>query len=121
MTDQEGLRYNTGKLRVDLIPPEWIEALAIVLTRGANKYAARNWELGMDWSKPMASGKRHMLAWEKGETYDPETGCHHLAMAAWNFLGLMSYQLREVGNNDIPRATFALPVAVAPGEEYVDE
>lgn len=96
----EGLRYNDGKLRMDLIPPEWDKALAEVLTAGADKYAARNWEKGMAWSKVFASLQRHINTWQSGETYDPETGCHHLAMAAWNALALMSYQIRGLGEND---------------------
>ena len=32
------------------------------------------------------------------------TGCHHLAMAAWNILALMTYDLRRIGDNDIPEA-----------------
>ena len=37
------LRYNAGKLKFELIPPEWLEELALILTRGAVKYADWNW------------------------------------------------------------------------------
>lgn len=102
----EGLRFNNGKVRVDLIPWEWIYALAYLLTLGSVKYAPRNWEKGMSWSDTMASLKRHLLAWERGEEYDPETKSHHLVSVAWNALVLFSFYIRKIGKNDLPRNNY---------------
>jgi hypothetical protein len=99
--DKEGTRFDQGKNRLDIIPPEWIWALADVLTQGAVKYDVHNWEKGMNWSRILGSGLRHVVYYIAGQKYDKETGCHHLAMAAWNFLALMSYELREIGENDL--------------------
>jgi hypothetical protein len=101
-TASVGLRHDSGKLRVDLIPPEWITELAEVFTAGAKKYADRNWELGMPWSKVWGPLLRHAFKWLRGEERDPETGCLHLAMAAWNALALMTYQERNLGTKDLP-------------------
>ena len=98
----EGLRFDKGKLRMDLIPPEAMRGLAEVLTVGAEKYAARNWELGMDWSRCIASLKRHLLKWEEGEVYDDETGLRHLDHVLCNIVFLSTYEKRGIGNNDIP-------------------
>lgn len=87
----EGLRYNEGKLRYDLLEPYAIEELVKVFTRGAEKYAPRNWEKGMDWSKMLASLKRHIAEWEKGDDFDKESGLYHMAHAAWNALALVSF------------------------------
>lgn len=87
----EALRYNEGKLRYDLLDPYAIAELAKVFTNGANKYADHNWKKGMKWSKMLASMKRHIAAFEMGEDIDPEIGCHHMAQAAWNALGLVTY------------------------------
>lgn len=73
-----GLRLNKGKTRLELLHPHAIEGLARVMTEGANKYDERNWEKGMNWSTVLASLKRHLLAFEKGEDYDPETGELHI-------------------------------------------
>lgn len=100
----QGLRYDDSKNRMELIPPEWIEALGEVLTKGARKYADRNWEKGMAWSKMIGCTFRHMMKFLRGERYDAETGCHHLAHAAWNLLALMSYDVRGIGADDLPRA-----------------
>jgi hypothetical protein len=105
-----GLRYNTGKNRMELVPPEWEWALADVTTQGSKKYEARNWERGMNWSYMIGCMKRHINKFLVGEQYDGTefnlekgtTGCHHLAMVAWNALALMSYDLRRIGNDDLP-------------------
>lgn len=74
---EEGLRYDDGKPRYDLIHPKALNGLVKVLTAGAKKYADRNWEKGMKWSKVISSLKRHLAAIEAGEDYDKETGEFH--------------------------------------------
>lgn len=77
ITKEEGLRFNEDKDRWDLMHPKAQAGLARVLTKGAKKYAERNWEKGMSWSKVIASLKRHLAAIEKGEDYDLESGELH--------------------------------------------
>lgn len=97
-----GVRFDTGKLRYDLLPPDSLEELVKVYTKGAVKYAPRNWEKGMAWSRVFGSLMRHCWKFWRGETHDEETGCHHMAMAAWNALALCSYDMRKVGEDDRP-------------------
>lgn len=89
--EHKGLRYNEGKLRYDLFEPYAMEQLAKVFTRGAQKYAERNWEKGMSWTAMLASLERHKEAWKQGEDIDPETGLLHMAQVAWNALSIVSY------------------------------
>lgn len=118
--DGGGLRFNAGKNKLELIPPEWLWALGDVTTQGSKKYAERNWERGMDWSNMVGCMERHLLKFLAGERYDGTefnkekgtTGCHHLAMVAWNALALMSYDLRGVGQNNLPELKVALLEAV---------
>jgi len=116
--DGGGLRYTEGKNQLELIPMEWIWGLGMVLTRGAAKYAPRNWERGMAWSRMIGSALRHIAKFAMGERYDPETGCHHLFMAGWNCCALASYDLRQIGDNDLPNQDTGLAllqgVAIAP-------
>ncbi len=103
MSDNGGLRYDEGKLRFDLIPPELLIELARVYTEGAKKYADRNWERGMSWSKCIACLDRHWIKWRAGLTYDngPKgINTHHLANVIWNAAALMIYQIRGVGVDD---------------------
>lgn len=97
----KALRYNEGKLRYDLLEPFAIQELVKVFTKGANKYADWNWLAGgMDYSKMLASLKRHIAAFEMGEDFDPETSCHHMAHAAWNSLGIVTYSHYFPENDD---------------------
>ena len=68
-------RFDTGKLRLDLISPIAMEGLARILTFGAKKYAAHNWRKGMDWSRCIGSLKRHLNEFEKGNDYDYDENC----------------------------------------------
>ena len=89
--EEKGLRFNKGKTRHDLVPSFAQEQYAKVLTKGAEKYAERNWEKGMEWSKVLASMKRHILAYESGEDYDPETGLLHMSHVMCNAAFLTEY------------------------------
>jgi hypothetical protein len=87
----KGKRFNTGKSRHDLLPAFAVEQMARVFTKGAEKYAERNWERGMKWSKALASLKRHVNAFERGEDFDKETGLLHMAHAMTNAAFLVEY------------------------------
>jgi hypothetical protein len=53
-----------------------------VLTFGKKKYAAHNWRKGIQISRLMAACLRHVLAFNSGEDFDPETGLSHLYHAS---------------------------------------
>lgn len=105
----EGLRFNKGKTRHDLVPVFAQEQYAKVLTRGAEKYAERNWEKGMKWSKVLASMKRHITAYEQGEDYDPEDGLLHAAHIMCNAAFLTEYYKIYPQGDDRPHAYLNLP------------
>lgn len=86
-----GLRFNEGKPRYDLVNPEALEDMVKVLTYGANKYVPRNWEQGLSWTSVLASLKRHIAAFERGEDIDNESGMLHIAHAACNIHYLNAY------------------------------
>ena len=100
-----GSRENKGKIRYDLFEPFATEQLALVFSKGANKYEDRNWEKGMKWSKMEASLMRHFEAYKKGLDFDTDqncencqkgicvnhTGLYHIAQVAWNAMGILSY------------------------------
>jgi hypothetical protein len=97
-----GVKFDEGKVRYDLLPPEGVHAVAVILTGGAAKYAPRNWELGMDWSRPFGACLRHLFAWWGGENRDPDTGRSHLWHAACNLFFLIAYEKRGKGTDDRP-------------------
>mgnify|MGYP005643527869 CR=1 FL=1 len=96
----EGVKFDTGKAAYELLAPEFLEGVANVLTFGAKKYSARNWELGMSWGRCFGACMRHMWAWWGGEKLDPESGLPHLHHAACCIMFLIAYEERKVGEND---------------------
>lgn len=111
-----GIKYDDRKLRVDLIPPEAIEALARIYTYGTDgkpaspeypgkptPYAERNWEKGMNWGRVFGALQRHIWAFWRGEDIDPESGFPHVEHALWNAAALVTYQLRKAGTDDRTR------------------
>ena len=100
ITPKKGVKFDTGKRRVDLVPTEAINALAEVLTAGAVKYGTHNWRHGMDWSRVYGAAQRHMLAFWGGDDIDEESGMPHLWHALTNMAFLVSYQALSVGRDD---------------------
>lgn len=97
-------RFNGGKPKVSLIPPEMIFGLTSAFDEGVVKYGRENWRSGQGlvWSEVYDSAQRHMLAWLSGEDIDPTSGTSHLAKAAWNMLVLDFYRQHkdEFGKQD---------------------
>lgn len=110
-----GTKFDNGKPRFDLIPPEALFGLAELYRLGAEKYADRNWEKGMFFSRLFGAMQRHAWAWMSGEDYAPDDHQHHLLSVAWCALGLYTYWCRGVDDvyDDRPhKAQGAFPPVV---------
>lgn len=99
----EGVKYDQQKIRWDLVPYDAVNEIAKVLTFGAAKYEARNWEKGMDWSRAFGALQRHLTRWFHGQNKDKETKLTHLANAGCCLFFLLAWELRQVGNDDRPK------------------
>lgn len=86
--------------RFDLFPFDALEEVARVYGYGASKYADDNWLKGYRWRLSMGALLRHVARFALGEDRDPETGCLHLAHAAWHCLTLITFTLRGLGTDD---------------------
>ncbi len=96
--DGGGRRDNAGKLRVDLIPADVLEALAGVLTDACTTrvppYPERNWERGMKWSNVVGSLERHLLDFKLGRRVDRKSKLRSSALLLCNAVFLCAYDLR---------------------------
>lgn len=99
---KQGVKYDNGKLRYDLIPIKSLQSLAWVYTNGAIKYGDRNWEKGILYSRIYAAMMRHLTAWFDGEDLDKEDGQHHLASVAWGAFALLFYGCARPEMDDRP-------------------
>ena len=81
-------KFDTEKVKMDLLDAQAIEGLAAVLTFGAKKYAAHNWRQGISNSRLIAALLRHSFAILRGEYNDPESGLPHIdhVGCCWMFL-----------------------------------
>lgn len=73
-----GLKYDTGKPMMSLIPPEAEEALAWVLTFGTKKYEAENYREGIHFSRILSAAYRHLNKYRRGDFIDDESKLPHL-------------------------------------------
>lgn len=87
--------FDTGAVRdmgenkpaLELISPFFERRLGDWLDRGAKRYAPRNWEKGMPIERCIASLKRHINAYQAGDTDED-----HMAAAACNVMFIIHYE-----------------------------
>ena len=84
MEKGNGLRYNSDKNRLGLIPTDASEGIGEVLTYGAKKYKPNNWRECDDPERYIGALLRHLQAYRLGDRVDVESGLDHLAMAMTN-------------------------------------
>jgi len=77
-----GLKYDQNKLRTDLLSVSAMKGTAKILTLGAQKYAERNWEAGMEFSRIYRACLSHLIDWWEGEDNDKDSKESHLDHAA---------------------------------------
>lgn len=94
----EGMKYDENKVRMELLPVEAMVGTAKVLTFGAKKYADRNWEKGIKYSRVYGALQRHITAWWAGQDDDPETALSHLHHAGCCIAFLQTF----IERGDIP-------------------
>ena len=96
---EEFLKFDGDKLRIDLVPPSAIRAMAEVLTFGARKYKANNWRNCEDINRYKAAYLRHDLAWREGEIHDKESGMPHL----WHMMTNLAFFIELDGKSNKKR------------------
>ena len=97
--DNMAIREPTqGKGRFDLITPFAEDRIAKWYELGSKKYADRNWEKGMPFSRYLDSAKRHINKYIKGMEDED-----HLAAACWNLMAIIHHEeLKQLELDDMP-------------------
>jgi len=113
LSTTEGIKFDAGKVQLELVPPELLFSVGTILTFGALKYSERNWEKGMSWGRVFGALMRHMWSWWAGNgptsksfmfgDLDDETGHSHLWHAAACISFLIAYEERGTGTDDRSR------------------
>jgi hypothetical protein len=83
------VKFDSVKLRWDLLPFDAVAGTVSVLTHGAQKYSPNGWQSLPDArNRYFAALMRHLAAYQVDELIDPESGLPHLDHAAANLLFL---------------------------------
>lgn len=88
-SQDKGVKYDQGKPKMDLIPPNALLAVGAVFEFGAKKYAERNWEKGLTSGQLQGAALRHIIQWGSGQDLDEESKLNHLAHACCCLLMLI--------------------------------
>jgi hypothetical protein len=95
----DGLKHDGGKARLDLVPPEIIEAVGKVMTFGAQKYGEASYKQ-VDPKRYRAAFMRHVCKWLKNpHGLDTDSGLPHLWHIACNVAFLL--ELDKGGDGDV--------------------
>lgn len=94
--DKQGKKDTKGKVRMELLPMEALRSVAEILTFGAEKYGANNWQniddgYNLFWGALL----RHKTLKDMGEEFDKESGKPHDAHIACNALFMLYYSLHK--------------------------
>ena len=73
-----------GKGRFDLIPPHFLERIAVHFENGAHKYGDNNYRKGIPTSRCVDSCMRHINKFRQGFADED-----HLSAAIWNLIAIM--------------------------------
>ncbi len=91
-------KHDGGKLRMDLIPPPALRAIARVLTFGANKYGDNSWQ-NVEYTRYIAALLRHFTEYMEDPTkVDPDSGLPHIEHVLCNavFLATMHEHGKDI-------------------------
>ena len=90
----KGLKYDTGKAKLSMIPVEALEMEAQAFEYGAKKYAKNNFKGGMEWSRLLDASLRHIYAFSAGENIDEESLVNHIGNAR-ACLAMLAYNIKN--------------------------
>ena len=91
----DGLKHDGGKPRLDLVPPEIIEAVGAVMTHGVEKYGEYSYR-SVEPKRYRAALMRHICKWLKNpHGIDEDSGLPHLWHIACNVAFLLELDKKE--------------------------
>ena len=99
------------KMRPDLFSPFAEERVGNWLMLGARRYAERNWEKGMPFSRCWASLCRHKTKWQQGQRDED-----HLAAIVFNAMAILHFE-EMIRRGVLPEDLNDMPTYTAPAKE----
>ena len=103
VNEETGGAKGQKQARFDLVPVAPLWEVASLYGKGAEKYDARNWQRGYNWSLSYGALLRHISLWWNGQDTDEEMGVHHLACAVFHCFALMEFAQTHPEMDDRPQ------------------
>lgn len=91
---------DTGKPDLSLIPYGSACEIARGFMYGERRYGRNNFRTGLAYSRTVAAAQRHLGRFFDGESIDPDSGVHHLALAAASCIMALQNCLDGTGIDD---------------------
>ena len=93
--EDEGKKYDSGKVPWSLMPVGPMEIVVRAAEHGAKKYGKDNWQrLDDPRERYVDAAYRHIAAWREGEKCDPESKVHHLGHAICSLIFVLWFDLK---------------------------
>lgn len=90
-----GLKYDTGKPDMSLIPTAAALEEAAVWSYGKAKYSQFQWHKGITYGKILAAMERHLVLLKAGADYDYENKLHNAAAIRCGAAMLIQFTLED--------------------------
>ena len=102
MTENIGKKFESEKLRYDLIQFNALKEYVKVLTFGDKKYSPNNWKkVTLFKERYIAAALRHISEkYMLGEIFDKESKCHSLAHAICCLMFILEIELEKENYNE---------------------
>lgn len=102
----DNFKFDDNKPRLDLVPPELIEAVGIVRTYGVSKYGdSESWKQVEPYRYRAALMRHICLYLEEPDGVDKESGLPHLWHIACNVAFLIALNAEKCPTNDFKANT----------------
>lgn len=101
--ENKGIKFDSGKNRLELVPTSAMLSLGKVFTFGAKKYAENTWQ-NVERERYVGALLRHLMAYiDEPDGTDLESGLLHIEHVLWNAAALNDFavknQLRSTPKN----------------------
>lgn len=99
----EGIKLDSEKPDLSLIPKEALDGIATALGYGAKKYNRNNYKKGLEYTRLVAAAMRHISAFNAGADLDSESGLSHVdhALATLSMLKWMIENKKEMDDRGL--------------------
>lgn len=95
-----GIKYDKDKIRMELIPPKALVAIGEIMTMGAKKYGANNWQ-GVSIDRYVGALIRHLVKYmENKDSKDPDSELSHMKHVLTNAAFIVALEDKELNNTN---------------------